>query len=88
MSLSGGQKQIVSIARALYKDSSIFIFDEPTSAMDAINSLLIKDLIHKLKNNKTIILITHDKTTFADLFDITLKVDAGNITIVEKNLLQ
>ena len=88
MSLSGGQKQIISIARALYKDSSIFIFDEPTSAMDAINSLLIKDLIHKLKNNKTIILISHDKTTFADLFDITLKIDAGNITIVEKNLLQ
>ena len=88
MSLSGGQKQIISIARALYKDSSIFIFDEPTSAMDATNSLLIKDLIHKLKNNKTIILITHDKTLFSDLFDIILKVDAGNIRIVEKNLLQ
>ena len=88
MSLSGGQKQIISIARALYKDSSIFIFDEPTSAMDATNSLLIKDLIHKLKNNKTIILITHDKTLFTDLFDIILKVDAGNIRIVEKNLLQ
>jgi ABC-type bacteriocin/lantibiotic exporter with double-glycine peptidase domain len=38
MSLSGGQKQIISIARALYKDSSIFIFDEPTSAMDATNN--------------------------------------------------
>jgi|694.fasta_scaffold10406_5 ABC-type bacteriocin/lantibiotic exporter with double-glycine peptidase domain len=88
MSLSGGQKQIISIARALYKDSSIFIFDEPTSAMDATNILLIKDLIHKLKNNKTIILITHDKTFFSDLFDIILKVDAGNIRIVEKNLLQ
>ena len=56
--------------------------------MDATNSLLIKDLIHKLKNNKTIILITHDKTLFTDLFDIILKVDAGNIRIVEKNLLQ
>lgn len=88
MSLSGGQKQIISIARALYKDSSIFIFDEPTSALDTNNSLLIENLIRILKNNKTIILITHEKTLFADLFDINLKVDSGNISIVEKNLLQ
>jgi ABC-type multidrug transport system fused ATPase/permease subunit len=88
MSLSGGQKQIISIARALYKDSSIFIFDEPTSALDANNSLLIENLIRTLKNNKTIILITHEKTLFADLFDINLKVDSGNVSIVEKNLLQ
>jgi ABC-type multidrug transport system fused ATPase/permease subunit len=88
MSLSGGQKQIISIARALYKDSSIFIFDEPTSALDANNSLLIENLIRTLKNNKTIILITHEKTLFADLFDINLKVDSGNVSILEKNLLQ
>lgn len=79
VSLSGGQKQIISIARALYKDSSVLIFDEPTSAMDVNNSLLIKNLILKLKNNKTIILITHDRTLFADLFDIELKVDRGKL---------
>lgn len=79
ISLSGGQKQIISIARALYKDSGVLIFDEPTSAMDANNSLLIKNLILKLKNNKTIILITHDRTLFADLFDMELKIDRGKL---------
>ena len=86
MSLSGGQKQIISIARALYKDSTIFIFDEPTSAMDTANSLLIKNLIYKIKNKKTMIVITHDKILFADFFDLNLKVEAGSIRVSEKNL--
>jgi ATP-binding cassette subfamily C protein len=86
MSLSGGQKQIISIARALYKDSTIFIFDEPTSAMDTTNSLLIKNLIYKIKDNKTMIVITHDKTLFADFFDLNLKVEDGSISVSEKKL--
>ena len=86
MSLSGGQKQIISIARALYKDSKIFIFDEPTSAMDTANSLLIKNLIYKIKDKKTMIVITHDKILFADFFDLNLKVEAGSIRVGEKNL--
>ena len=86
MSLSGGQKQIISIARALYKDSTIFIFDEPTSAMDTANSLLIKNLIYKIKDKKTMIVITHDKILFADFFDLNLKVEAGSIRVSEKNL--
>ena len=86
MSLSGGQKQIISIARALYKDSKIFIFDEPTSAMDTANSLLIKNLIYKIKDKKTMIVITHDKILFADFFDLNLKVEAGSIRVSEKNL--
>jgi ATP-binding cassette, subfamily B, bacterial PglK len=86
MSLSGGQKQIISIARALYKDSTIFIFDEPTSAMDTTNSLLIKNLIYKIKDNKTVIVITHDKTLFADFFDLNLKVEDGSISVSEKKL--
>jgi ABC-type multidrug transport system fused ATPase/permease subunit len=86
MSLSGGQKQIISIARALYKDSTIFIFDEPTSAMDTTNSLLIKNLIYKIKDNKTMIVITHDKTLFAGFFDLNLKVEDGSISVSEKKL--
>lgn len=62
-----------------FTKTRVLIFDEPTSAMDANNSLLIKNLILKLKNNKTIILITHDRTLFADLFDMELKIDRGKL---------
>jgi ATP-binding cassette, subfamily B, bacterial PglK len=74
MNLSGGQKQIISIARALYKNSNTLIFDEPTSAMDSVNSELIKNLIIKLKNKKTIILITHNKLLFSNCFDAIFNV--------------
>ena len=81
MNLSGGQKQVISIARALYKNSDILLFDEPTSAMDNHNSFVIKDLIFKLKNKKTIIIITHDNKLFYDLFDQKFLVDNGNFNI-------
>jgi ATP-binding cassette, subfamily B, bacterial PglK len=79
MNLSGGQKQIISIARALYKNSNTLIFDEPTSAMDSVNSELIKQLILKLKNKKTIILITHDKLLFSNCFDLIFDVNEKSI---------
>jgi ABC-type multidrug transport system fused ATPase/permease subunit len=81
MNLSGGQKQVISIARALYKNSDILLFDEPTSAMDNDNSVVIKDLIFKLKNKKTIIIITHDNELFYNFFDQKFKIDNGNINI-------
>lgn len=59
--LSGGQKQRISIARLLYHDPQICIFDEPTSAIDAIGTEEFKKLIKFLQFKKTIIVITHDK---------------------------
>jgi ABC-type bacteriocin/lantibiotic exporter with double-glycine peptidase domain len=80
--LSGGQKQMISIARALYKDSPILLFDEPTSAMDNINSTIIKNLIHELKGKKTIIIITHDKDLFDEnYFDEKFKIRDGKINL-------
>lgn len=59
--LSGGQKQKISIARALYKQSEILILDEPTSAMDAESEMnFIKNFIRK-NFDKTIIIITHEQ---------------------------
>ena len=58
--LSGGQKQCISIARALYYNPKILILDEPTNSLDKDIKLEFFDLISSLKNNITIIAITHD----------------------------
>ncbi len=58
--LSGGEKQRLSIARALVKQSSIYIFDEPTAALDTVNEKNIKEMIEKLAKEKIVIIITHN----------------------------
>ncbi len=57
--LSGGQIQRIGIARALFKNSELLILDEPTSSLDSSTEDLVIDGINKLKNEKTIILISH-----------------------------
>lgn len=58
--LSGGQKQIINLVRAILKDSPILILDEPTSALDAGTKKIVMNLVKKLKD-KIVIIITHDK---------------------------
>ena len=62
--ISGGQAQRIGIARALYNDSSIIIFDESFNSLDSKNYKQILNLINKLKKNKTIIIISHDEKDF------------------------
>lgn len=58
--LSGGQKQLIAVARTLYKESEIIVFDEASSALDAVNEKRLLQIIQELKSDdKTIILITH-----------------------------
>ncbi|MDC1138218.1 ABC transporter ATP-binding protein, partial [Candidatus Pelagibacter sp.] len=59
--LSGGQAQRLSIARALYQDREILIFDEATNALDQDTESQILQNICQLKNTKTIIIISHNK---------------------------
>jgi ATP-binding cassette, subfamily B, bacterial PglK len=80
--LSGGQKQIISIARALYKNPDIIIFDEPSSALDEKKSRKLSELIRSLKSKKTIIVVTHDINSFEGCFDKIVNIaDGGKIRV-------
>ena len=76
--LSTGQKQRISIARALLKNPDILIFDEPTSALDAITESAIKNLLFETTNGKTTFIIAHRLSTVISANKI-LVLDKGRI---------
>jgi ATP-binding cassette, subfamily B, bacterial PglK len=63
--ISGGQKQRIGIARAIYKDSDLLIFDEPTSALDNKTEAEIINTIYKLRGEKTIIIVSHNRSALS-----------------------
>lgn len=60
MGLSGGQQQRLCIARTIAVEPEVILMDEPCSALDPISTTKIEDLIHKLKRDYTIIIVTHN----------------------------
>jgi len=80
--LSEGQKQRLVIARALYKNPKILIFDEITSSLDSENEKYIIKEISKLKKNKTIILISHKESSLL-YCDKILELENGKIRSVK-----
>ncbi len=58
--LSGGQQQRLCIARAIAVEPEVLLMDEPCSALDPISTLAIEDLIHELKEDFTIVIVTHN----------------------------
>ena len=71
LGLSGGQQQRLCIARALAVEPDVLLMDEPASALDPIATQKIEDLIHELKNDFTIIIVTHNMQQAARVSDIT-----------------
>ncbi|PIP38028.1 MAG: phosphate ABC transporter ATP-binding protein [Desulfobacterales bacterium CG23_combo_of_CG06-09_8_20_14_all_51_8] len=71
LGLSGGQQQRLCIARALAVKPEVVLMDEPASALDPIATQKIEDLIHELKKNYTIIIVTHSMQQAARVSDIT-----------------
>jgi phosphate transport system ATP-binding protein len=79
LSLSGGQQQRVCIARALAVQPDVILMDEPTSALDPISTAKIEDLVVELKNNYTIIIVTHNMQQAARVSDRTAFFLMGEI---------
>ncbi len=69
--LSGGQQQRLCIARALATEPEVLLMDEPASALDPASTARIEDLVYELKQNYTIVLVTHNMQQAARVSDMT-----------------
>ncbi len=83
LSLSGGQQQRICIARSLAVNPEILLMDEPASALDPISTAKIEELIHELKKNYTIIIVTHNMQQAARTSDITAFFYLGELVEVD-----
>ena len=79
LSLSGGQQQRLCIARAVAVKPSVILLDEPTSALDPISTGKIEELIHELKNEYTIAIVTHNMQQAARVSDYTAYMYLGSL---------
>ena len=71
LGLSGGQQQRLCIARALAVEPDVILMDEPASALDPIATTRIEDLMHELKRDYTIVIVTHNMQQAARVADMT-----------------
>ena len=80
--LSGGQRQAIAVARAVYSDARVILLDEPLAAMGAKESLVILDLIRELKRrgDVSIIMIAHNYAQIVDVCDRVNLLQHGRIT--------
>jgi phosphate transport system ATP-binding protein len=75
--LSGGQQQRLCIARAIAVEPDVILMDEPASALDPIATLRIEELMHELKENYTILIVTHNMQQAARASDYTAFLSMG-----------
>lgn len=83
LGLSGGQQQRLCIARALAVEPEVLLMDEPASALDPIATQKIEDLIHELKKEFTIIIVTHSMQQAARVSDRTAFFYMGKLVEVD-----
>ena len=79
LSLSGGQQQRLCIARSVAVKPKVLLLDEPTSALDPISTGKVEELVHELKNDYTIAIVTHNMQQAARCSDFTAYMYLGNL---------
>ncbi|WP_299756049.1 phosphate ABC transporter ATP-binding protein PstB [uncultured Pontibacter sp.] len=84
LALSGGQQQRLCIARALAISPSVLLMDEPASALDPISTAKIEELIYELKNDYTIVIVTHNMQQAGRVSDYTAFFYMGELVEFNK----
>lgn len=79
LGLSGGQQQRLCIARSLAMKPEVLLMDEPCSALDPVSTSHIEDLMLELKEQYTIVIVTHNMQQAARVSDYTAFMDSGNL---------
>lgn len=79
LGLSGGQQQRLVIARAIAIEPDVILLDEPCSALDPISTAKVEELIHKLKKNYSIVIVTHNMQQAARVSDYTAYMYLGEL---------
>ncbi|MEW5952584.1 MAG: phosphate ABC transporter ATP-binding protein PstB [Bacillota bacterium] len=77
--LSSGQLQRLCIARVLAVDPEVLLMDEPCSSLDPIATIKIEELLRELRQNYTVLLVTHNMQQAARVSDFTAYIDQGNL---------
>ena len=77
--MSGGQQQRLVIARTIAIRPEVLLLDEPASALDPISTLKIEELIHELKRDFTILIVTHNMQQAARVSDYTAFLHQGRL---------
>ena len=84
LGLSGGQQQRLCIARTLAVNPEIVLMDEPASALDPLSTAKIEELIVQLKENYTIVIVTHNMQQAARISDMTAFFYLGELIEYDK----
>jgi phosphate transport system ATP-binding protein len=79
LSLSGGQQQRLCIARGIAVKPAILLLDEPTSALDPISTGKVEELVHTLKSEYTVVIVTHNMQQAARVSDYTAYMYLGEL---------
>ena len=78
-SLSGGQQQRLCIARGIAIRPEVLLLDEPCSALDPISTAKVEELIHELKSDYTVVIVTHNMQQAARVSDFTAYMYLGEL---------